>query len=81
MQLPVSEEFFLNELHSYLNLIDQVVSLASEIYSLSSDGAQRGNMREHTPNSRSHSNGRVVMETPIRGVAALNRNKSTTAMH
>jgi hypothetical protein len=38
-------------------------------------------MRELTPNSRSHSNGRVVMETPIRGFAALNRNKSTTAMH
>ena len=59
----------MNELHTKLNDVDEATTLATEIVLLVTNDNERVNhhaSRERTPNSRSLSTGKVMMETPMR---------------
>jgi septum formation inhibitor MinC len=76
--IQMTEELFLNDLHNKLNEVDQLVALSQEVaqISLQQDNDLRSNphhhqyqvqqSRERTPNARSLSTGKVMMETPMR---------------
>jgi hypothetical protein len=61
--MQVTEEVFLSEIHSKLNELNDVTQLAMTVAAASD---QQERQRERTPNGRSHSTGKVTMETPMR---------------
>ena len=52
-QIPMSEDVFLNEIHSKLNDVDEAIAMANSIAYM----VEKNSQRERTPNGRDHSNG------------------------
>jgi hypothetical protein len=52
-QIPMSEDVFLNEIHSKLNDVDEAIAMANSIAYI----VEKNSQRERTPNGRDHSNG------------------------
>jgi len=59
--MQVTEEVFLSEIHTKLNDLNDAAQTAVTIVA-----SLESNPRERTPNGRSHSTGKVTMETPMR---------------